>query len=124
MEQGQVIRVVGPPAPSSDSRGTFCVPVRIQGRVRQAVVDSGCQQTVIHQDLVRPGALVEAARVRIKSVHGDIHEYPVVPVEIWFKGKKYSTKVAGSSHLTHPLILGTNWAGFHDLVGQCVGVRS
>ncbi|XP_059210478.1 uncharacterized protein LOC131989303 [Centropristis striata] len=124
MEVGQVVRVVGPPAPSPGLGGTYSVPVRIQGGTHQAMVDSGCTQSIVHQNLIRPGALREAGWVDIRCVHGDIHRYPVVPVEIRFKGKKHSVKAAVSSRLTHPLILGTDWPGFDRLVGQCVGVRS
>ena len=124
MEVGQVIRVVGPPAPSPGPGGTYSVPVRIQGVTHQAMVDSGCMQSIVHQNLIRPGALIEAGGVDIRCVHGDIHTYPVVLVEIQFKGKKHSVKAAVSSRLTHPLILGTDWPGFDRLVGQCVGVRS
>ena len=81
-------------------------------------------QSMIHQNLVRPGALMEGCWVNIKCVHGDIHRYPMVTAEMRYKGKKNRMKVAVSSHLTHPLILGTDWPGFHSVVGQCVGVRS
>uniref|UniRef100_A0AAQ4RXT8 CCHC-type domain-containing protein n=1 Tax=Gasterosteus aculeatus aculeatus TaxID=481459 RepID=A0AAQ4RXT8_GASAC len=124
MEVGQTVRVAGPPAPSPGLGATYGVPVRIQGGIHQAMVDSGCTQSMIHQRLVRPGALVEASRVSIKCVHGDIHDYPVVPIEIRFGGKKHRVRVAVSSRLTHPLILGTDWSGFHRLAGQCAGVRS
>ena len=60
MEVGQVIRVVGPPAPSPGPGGTYSVPVRIQGGTHQAMVDSGCMQSIVHQNLIRPGALIEA----------------------------------------------------------------
>uniref|UniRef100_A0AAQ4REK5 Gypsy retrotransposon integrase-like protein 1 n=1 Tax=Gasterosteus aculeatus aculeatus TaxID=481459 RepID=A0AAQ4REK5_GASAC len=124
MEVGQTVRVAGPPAPSPGLGATYSVPVRIQGGIHQAMVDSGCTQSMIHQRLVRHGALVEASRVSIKCVHGDIHDYPVVPIEIRFGGKKHRVRVAVSSRLTHPLILGTDWSGFHRLAGQCAGVRS
>ncbi|KAK0148589.1 Neurotrophin receptor-interacting factor [Merluccius polli] len=68
MEVGQVIRVVGPPAPSPGPGGTYSVPVRIQGGTHQATVDSGCMQSVIHQNLIRPSALIEAGGVDISSV--------------------------------------------------------
>ncbi|KAM8863332.1 uncharacterized protein AB9W97_018233 isoform 3-T4 [Spinachia spinachia] len=41
----------------------YCVPVRIQRGRYQAMVYSGYSQSMIHQRLVRPGALVEASRV-------------------------------------------------------------
>ena len=78
-------------------------------------------QSIVHQNLIRPGALIEAGGVDIRCVHGDIHTYPVVLVEIQFKGEKHSVKAAVSSCLTHPLILGTDWPGFDRLVGQCAG---
>uniref|UniRef100_A0A8P4KG28 Gypsy retrotransposon integrase-like protein 1 n=1 Tax=Dicentrarchus labrax TaxID=13489 RepID=A0A8P4KG28_DICLA len=124
MEVGQVIRVAGPPTPSPGPGGTYSVPVRIQGGIHRAMVDSGCTQSIIHQNLVRPGTLVEASWVDIRCVHGDIHRYVVVPVEIRYKGKKHTVKAAVSSRLTHPLVLGTDWTGFNRLVGQCAGVRS
>ena len=124
MEVGQVIRVDGPATPFPGPGATYSIPVRIQGAVHQAMVDSGCMQSMIHQNLVRPGALVEACWVDIRCVHGDIHRYPMVTAEIRHQGKKNRIKVAVSSHLTHPLILGTDWPGFHFVVGQCVGVRS
>ncbi|XP_051815566.1 uncharacterized protein LOC110961245 isoform X1 [Acanthochromis polyacanthus] len=123
-EVDQVVRVAGPPAPSPGPGGTYSVPVRIQGGVHQAMVDSGCEQSQIHQNLVRPGALVEASWVRIRCVHGDVHKYPIVPVEIIFKGKKHVIKAAVSSRLAHSLILGTDWPGFQRAVGKCVGARS
>ena len=99
-----MIRVVGPPAPSPGPGETYSVPVRIQGGTHQAMVDSGCMQSIVHQNLIRPGALLEAGWVDIRCVHGDIHRYPVVPVEIRYKGKKHSVKAAVSSRLAHPLI--------------------
>ena len=52
MEVGQTIRVAGPPAPSPGPGETYSVPVRIQGGRHQAMVDSGCMQSLIHQNLV------------------------------------------------------------------------
>ena len=88
----------------------------------RTAMDSGCMQSIVHQNLIKPRALIEAGCVDIRCVHGDIHRYPVVPVEIRFKAKKHSVKAAVSSRLMHPLILGTDWPGFDKLVGQCVGV--
>ncbi|XP_061918090.1 uncharacterized protein LOC133659350 [Entelurus aequoreus] len=124
MEVGQVMRVVGPPAHAPDLGETYCVPVRVQGGIYRAMVDSGCKQSMVHQNLVRPGALKRATRVKIRCIHGDVHEYPIVPVQILYEGQKHKVKVAVSVHLTHPVILGTNWPGFNHLVTQCMGVRS
>ena len=58
--------------------------------------------------------------MRIRCAHGDIHKYPIVPVEIIFKGKKHRIKTAIHFLLKYPLILGTDWLGFDNLVRQCV----
>lgn len=78
---------------------------------------------VIHQTLVRPGALLEAEWVEVKCVHEDIHKYPLVCVEMRYWAKMHKLKAAVSSRLTHPLILGRDWPGFSKLMGQCVGVH-
>lgn len=109
MEVGQTIQVAGPPTPSRGPGGTYSVPVRVQGGIYQAMENLDCTQSMIHQNLVRPGALVEASWVEVGCVHGDVHGYPVVPVEIRHMGKKYIVKSAVSSCLTQPLILGADW---------------
>lgn len=38
--------------PSPGPGGTYSVPVRLQGGIHQAMVDSGCMQSIIHQNLV------------------------------------------------------------------------
>ena len=68
-------------------------------------------QTLIQHSLVRPKALMGTPWVSIRCVHGDVHKYPIVPVEIHYQGKKHSIKAVVSSRLSHPLILGTDWAG-------------
>ncbi|XP_026003826.1 uncharacterized protein LOC113009615 [Astatotilapia calliptera] len=124
MEVGQVFRVAGAPAPSPGPGGTYSIPVRTRGGIRQALVDTGCTQTLVHQSLVRPGALLEAEWVEVRCVHGDVHRYPIVPLLLKYKGKTHRVTAAVSPRLSHPLILGTNWPGFHQLLGQYAGVRS
>ncbi len=46
----------------------------------------------------------------------DVVGYPLVPVDIQFRGKKHSIKVAVNPHLRHPLILGTDWPAFSQLL--------
>lgn len=49
-------------------------------------------------------------------MHGDIYKYPVVSLLLKFRGKMHRVKVS-------PLILGTNWEGFHRLLGQYAGMQ-
>ncbi|KAK0148263.1 hypothetical protein N1851_011803 [Merluccius polli] len=63
MEVGQVVRVTGAPSPPHGPGEAYRIPVRIQRGAHQALLDSGCMQTMIHQRLVRSEALVEASSV-------------------------------------------------------------
>jgi hypothetical protein len=81
-------------------------------------------QTMIHQCLVRSEALVEALSVLLRCIHGDVHEYLLVPIEICYGGKKHRVKAAVSSSLTHSLILGLDWTGFPQAVRGTKGVRT
>lgn len=51
-------------------------------------------------------------------MHRDIQKYPLVPIITKFQGQKHRGEAAVSPHLTHPLILGTHWAGFQTLVRE------
>ncbi len=72
-------------------------------------MDSGCNQTSIHQSLIQPGALDKSHVVQVRCVHGDVVEYPLMILAIQFWGQKHNVEVAVNSHLRQPLILGTNW---------------
>ena len=121
MEVGKVVRVTGAPSPPHGPGEAYHIPVRIQRGTHQALFDSGCMQTMIHQRLVRSEALVEASSVSVRCIHRDVHEYPLVPIKIRCGGKKHSVKAAVSSSLTHPLILGLDWAGFPQALRGTMG---
>ncbi|KAK0142845.1 SCAN domain-containing protein 3 [Merluccius polli] len=107
MDVGQVVRVAGPPTPPYGPGEAYRIPVRIQRGTYQALLDSGCMQTMIQQRLVRSEALVEASSVSVRCIHGDVHTYPLVPIEIHYGGKTHRVKAAVSPGLTYPLILGS-----------------
>ena len=113
MEVGQVVSVTGAPSPHQGPGEAYSVPVRIQRGTEQALLDSGCMQTMIHQRLVRSEALVEASSISVRCIHRDV---PLVPIEICYGGKKHRIKAADSSSLTHPLILGLDRIGFPQAV--------
>ena len=74
------------PSPPHGPGEAYSIPVRIQRGTYQALLDSGCMQTMIHQRLVRSEALVEASSVPVGCIHGDVHEYPL---ENRYGGKKH-----------------------------------
>ena len=104
--------------------GAYCIPVRVQVSEHRALLDSGAMQSLIRQSLVRPEALVMAPCVTIRCMHGDEHSYPIVSVEINLQGQTHIIKAAVSTRLSHPLILGTDWPGFRQVVKDQKGVRS
>lgn len=53
-------------------------------------------------------ALDTSRKLKVRCVHGDVVDYPLVPVSIQFWGKTHRVKVAVNSHLRHLLILGTD----------------
>ncbi|XP_051571299.1 uncharacterized protein LOC127450889 [Myxocyprinus asiaticus] len=120
MELGKVVRITDIPQAAPDWAGVYRIPVSVKGGTRQALVDTGCNQTSIHQRLVQHEALGTAKTVRVKCVHGDIHNYPVVTLMIKFRGTKHRVEATVSSRLTHTLILGTDWPEFRNiLMGIC-----
>ncbi len=121
MEVGTLVRVPDAPQAAPDQAGGYQIPVSIKGGTYWALVDSGCNQTSIHQSLVQPEALDMSCMVRVRCVHGDVAEYPVVRLAIQFRGQKHNVEVAVNPHLRHPLILGTNWPSFKVLLGASWG---
>ncbi len=117
MEMGLLVQVPDSPGAAPDQAGQYQIPVSIKGGTYQALVDSGCNQTSIHQSLMQQRALDTSRKVKVRCVHGDMVDYPLVPVSIKFRGKTHRMEVAVNPHLKHPLILGTDWPAFTQLLG-------
>ncbi len=117
MEVGLLVRIPDSPGAAPDQVGQYRIPVSIKGGTYQALVDSGCNQTSIHQSLMQQRALDMSRKVKVRCVHGDVADYPFVPVSIKFRGETHRMEVAVNSHLKHPLILGTDWPAFTQLLG-------
>ncbi len=117
MEVGTLVRVPDAPQAAPDQAGGYQIPVSIRGGTYWALVDSGCNQTSIHQSLIQPEALDKSCMVRVRCVHGDVVKYPVVLLAIQFRGQKHNVEVAVNPRFRHPLILGTNWPAFNILLG-------
>lgn len=69
---------------------TYCIMVSVQGCTYHALVNSGCNKTSNHQCLVQGDSLGNACLVKVVCVHGDVHEYLLVPVIIKFWGQKHT----------------------------------
>ncbi len=86
--------VMDAPQAAPDQAGLYQIPVSIKGGTYQALVDSGCNQTSIHQSLIQPEALDKSRMVRVRCVHGDVVNHPLVSVAIQFRGQKHRVEVA------------------------------
>ncbi len=82
MEVETLVRVPDAPQAAPDQAGGYQIPVCIKGGTYWALVDSGCNQTSIHQSLIQPEALDKSCMVRVRCVHGDVVKYPVVLLAI------------------------------------------
>ncbi len=89
----------------------------IKGGTYRAKVESGCNQTSIHQSLMQKVALDMSHKVKVRCVHRDVVGHALMPVGIQFRGKKHSIKVTVNPHLRHLLILGTDWPAFSQVLG-------
>ncbi len=92
MEVGTLVRVPDAPQAAPDQAGGYQIPVSIRGGTYWALVDSGCNQTSIHQSLIQPEALDKSCMVRVRCVHGDVVKYPVVLLTIQFRGQKHKVE--------------------------------
>ncbi len=117
MEVGTLVWVPDAPHAAPDQAGGYQIPVNIKGGTYWALVDSGCNQTSIHQSLIQPEALDKSCMVRVSCVHGDVVKYPVVLLAIQFRGQKHNLEVAVNPRLRHLLILVTNWPAFKIVLG-------
>lgn len=59
----------------------------------------------------------DAKKVKVRCVQGNVVDYPLVLANIQLRGKTHRVKVVVNSHLRHPLILGTDWPAFTQLLG-------
>lgn len=99
-----------------DRAGKYYIPVRVRGNTYQALLDSGCNQTSIHQRLMQPGTLNTSCMVKARCVHGGIRRYPIALVTIQLGDQNHRVEAAVNPHLSHPVILETNWPLFSMLL--------
>lgn len=84
MEIGTVIRIPDAPAATPNWAGANRIPVSIQGVTYYTLVDSGCEQISIHQEVSQSMAAGPEHMMKVLCVHGDVHK--LVPLPIHFRG--------------------------------------
>ena len=89
----------------------------ILGNVKtQALVDTGCGQTLIRESLLGGVLWQPQGQVAISCIHGDTATYPTVKAYLSVGPIKRHLIVGVAERLPHPIILGRDWPNYKELV--------
>ncbi|KAL3999724.1 growth arrest and DNA-damage-inducible protein [Sarotherodon galilaeus] len=107
------------PRPATEPVGkkACTVPVLINGRKEEALLDSGCFQTLVHSSIIS-GEKLSGVGATISCVHGDEHRYPTAEVYLTVGGQTYLLVVAVVPSLPYSVILGNDIPTLFDLIHQ------
>ncbi|KAJ1080578.1 hypothetical protein NDU88_000773 [Pleurodeles waltl] len=94
----------------------FKQTLRLNGRSVCALIDSGCSQSVVREDLIRPIDKESSSWVTICCIHGDKEQYPVTRVNIEWEDYKDSHPMGVMSQLIEECIIGTDYRHFPELL--------
>ena len=67
--------------------------------VQDIILDTGCSQTMVREDLAKTSKMLEGEAVTVRCAHGDTVLYPLSEVELELAGKKLKVKAAISESL-------------------------
>ncbi len=95
------------------------VSVLLNGKSVEALIDTGCAQTLVQKQYV-PRELWEENTVSICCVHGDKSDLPTAELYIEVNGQPYLMRVGVAVTLPYPVILGTDMPVLADLVQETV----
>ena len=79
------------------------------------LLDTGCSQTLVRQEVV-PDEKLTNRQVSIHCAHGDILEYPVADVRIRICDKEFTVKAGVSDRLPRSVLLGTDIPAWRELL--------
>ena len=93
----------------------------VEGKsVSDILLDTGCSQTLVHQELVPEYKLKEGEAVAICCAHGDTVLYPLAEVTMEIEGKPIEIEAAVSDTLPMSVLLGTDNPELSELLtGMC-----
>ncbi|KAJ0058012.1 hypothetical protein NL108_007232 [Boleophthalmus pectinirostris] len=92
-------------------------PVLVNGHRAEALLDSGCFQTVVMSSLVPPERQ-SVEQTPLVCIHGDEHSYPTAEVYLTVGGQTYLVTVALAKNLPFAVILGNDIPTLPDLIVQ------
>ena len=77
-------------------------------RVEDAVLDTGCTQTMVRRELIPESQRIEGETAAVTCAHGDTVLYPMAEVEMELEGVKLQVTAALSDTLPVSILLGTD----------------
>ncbi|XP_075771825.1 uncharacterized protein LOC142823927 [Pelodiscus sinensis] len=95
----------------------------VNGNPVEAILDSGCGQTIVRRDVIYP-VRARGTPVALRCVHGDVHYYPTTRVRIRDGELEEECVVAVGPKLAYPLLLGRDWPGLKRLLSQWGGANT
>uniref|UniRef100_A0AAV2KVA7 Uncharacterized protein n=1 Tax=Knipowitschia caucasica TaxID=637954 RepID=A0AAV2KVA7_KNICA len=106
-----------PATAQTEQRRGRTTPVLVNGHCAEALLDSGCFQTVVRSSLV-PLERQSPEKARLICIHGDEHNYPTGEVYLTVGGQTYLVNVALAKNLPFAVILGNDIPTLPDLIIQ------
>ncbi|KAJ1155149.1 hypothetical protein NDU88_007884 [Pleurodeles waltl] len=100
---------------AAETKPTYTLPIRLNGQEKVALVDSGCSQSLIRQDLVGPRQAVSQTHVLIACVPS---YYPVAMIRFQWRGEEETLRVGVLPHLEEDIIIGTDYTALPQLVSK------
>ena len=91
-------------------------PVRVNGKIAIALLDTGCTQTLLQPHLVEKRDFVPGGKLRVLCVNGDEHEYPGAEVYLEVRGQIYQMTVVVVEGLSHSGVIGQDILILPELV--------
>ena len=85
--------------------------------VTDILLDTGCDRTLVHRDLVPEGNLLPGEGVTIRCAHGDTVLYPLARVRVQLDGRDLTVEAAVSSTVPASVLLGTDVPELMELLG-------
>ncbi|KAJ1141726.1 hypothetical protein NDU88_008054 [Pleurodeles waltl] len=101
---------------SGTKKTKYTITVGLDGKERKALIDSGCSQSVVKQDLVKPELWNPHTQVLITCVDGDQRLYPVATVSLNWRGAEERISVGVIPALGEDMIIGTDYEDFVPLL--------
>uniref|UniRef100_K7EXH9 Gypsy retrotransposon integrase-like protein 1 n=1 Tax=Pelodiscus sinensis TaxID=13735 RepID=K7EXH9_PELSI len=93
------------------------VQVGVAGKEVWALVDTGCNQTMVREALLPRGGTM-GPTIAMQCIHGDVKHYPTQWVLITEGGQQRRCRVAVAPGLAYPVVLGRDWPGLTRLLQE------